>query len=222
MNLFRRFTFNPFEPLRELLGKIDGCVAHIRPMLEAACAGEYSTIKDHFREVTQAEHEADIIKNSIRSKLSRSLFMPIDRWHFLDIISAADRIADRVEDLAYLLTVRDTHIPDALDGELIALTEKCLEAYAKLVETVSEFDPLVESGFSGPLADEVLKNIDRVCELEWESDKLGYKFTQHIFKLEGEISTLDLLMLRDLGRELTRFADSVESLAKQIRRTLHA
>jgi len=220
MSIFRRFAYNPFEPLNQLLGKIDGCVSHIKPMIEANFAREFDAVKDHFREITKAEHEADEIKSSIRDSLRRSMFMPIDRWHFLDIISAADKIADRVEDLGYLLTIRHTVMPDELQPHIAELTDKVLECYGTLTETVANFDQLVESGFAGPIAEEVCEGIDRVCHLEWGSDKIMYKLSQHIFEFEDHISPVDLFMIHDIARHLGRFADSCEKLAKHVRRTI--
>lgn len=221
MSIFRRFTYNPFEPLQELLAKIDGCVSHIKPMLEANFASEYEIVKDHFREITKAEHEADVIKNSIRDGMKRWVFMPLDRWHLLDIISAADKIADRVEDLGYLLTIRKTRIPEGLQPHLQELVDKVLECYRELTVAVGHFDALLESGFAGPVADEVGAKIDHVCHLEWESDKIMYKLSQHIFEYEDQISAVDLFMIHDLARHLGEFADSCERLAKQVRRTIH-
>jgi predicted phosphate transport protein (TIGR00153 family) len=220
MNIFRRFAFNPFVPLNRLLAKIDGCVRHIEPMMEANFAGKFDVIKDHFREITQAEHEADEIKSGIRDSLRRTIFMPIDRWHFLDIISAADKIADRAEDLGYLLTIRDTHIPPKLQEHFRELTAKTLECYQQLSKTVASFDEVVESGFAGPIADEMTERIDHVSHLEWQTDKIMYKLSQHIFELEDELGPINTLMLQDIGRQLGSFADSCETLAKQIRRTI--
>jgi len=221
MSIFRRLTTNPFEPLQKLLSKIDGCVMHVAPMLQANYDEQYDVVKERFRAITAAEHEADEIKNSIRDELRRSLFMPIDRWHFLDIISAADQIADRAEDLGYLLTIRKTRIPAELREHLNKLSEKVLECYAELTDTVGKFEPLVESGFAGPIAEEVLQGIFRVCDLEGESDRIMYKLSQHLFELEDKLSPVDLFMIHDIARKLGQFADSVEKLAKHIRRTIH-
>ncbi|MBN2083129.1 TIGR00153 family protein [bacterium] len=220
MSIFRRFTYNPFEPLQQLLDKIDGCVGHIEPMFEANFIGEYDVVKDHFRAITRAEHEADEIKNKIRDGLKRSLFLPIDRWHFLEIISAADKIADRAEDLGFLLTVRHTVMPPELRDHFKELVAKVLECYNELTEAVDQFDALVESGFSGPVAEEMAQRIDHVCHLEWESDKIVYKLSQHLFQFETTIPLVDLFFIWNLSRELANFADSCERLAKQVRRTI--
>lgn len=220
MNIFKLFSRSPFEPLNELLKKVEGCVSLMKPMLEANFAEDYEQVKEHFKQITHAEHEADLIKQSIRDNLPRSLFLPIDRWHFLEILSSADRIADRVEDLGYLLTIRNTKFPETMMPDFTALLEKALESYSKLQVTVQDFDQLIDAGFSGPVADEVLKDIDLVCHLEWETDKIGYKLSQHLFEHEADLSPIDIMMLHDIASALSKFADSVESLAKQIRRTL--
>jgi len=220
LNIFRLFSRSPFEPLNELLRKVEGCVSLMKPMLEANFAQQYDQVKDYFKQITVAEHEADLIKNSIRDNLPRSMFLPIDRWHFLEILSSADKIADRVEDLGYLLTIRRTKFPDALMPDFISLLDKALESYSKLQVTVQDFDQLIDAGFTGPVAEKVMQDIDLVCHLEWETDKIGYKLSQHLFEHEGDLTPIDIMMLHDIASALSKFADSVEALAKQIRRTL--
>ena len=220
MSIFKRFTFNPFEPLHQLLDKIDGCMSHVEPMLEANFEGRYDVVKDHFRAITKAEHEADVIKTEIRTQLKRSMFMPIDRWHFLDIISAADNIADTAEDLAYLITIRNTNFPDGLKDHFADLSAKVMECYKQLTSTVAYFEELVESGFSGPMADEVAEGIEKVCHLEWETDKIMYKLSQHIFQLEDQVPVVDLFFINDIARKLGHLADVSERLAKQLKRTI--
>lgn len=220
MNIFKLFSRSPFEPLNELLKKVEGCVSLMKPMLEASFAERYDEVKDYFKQITVAEHEADLIKNSIRDNLPRSLFLPIDRWHFLEILSSADKIADRVEDLGYLLTIRRTRIPEALAPDFTMLMDKALESYSKMQVTVQDFDQLIDAGFTGPVAEQVMKDIDLVCHLEWETDKIGYKLSQHLFEHEADLSPVDIMMLHDIASALSKFADSVEALAKQIRRTL--
>jgi len=214
------FARSPFEPLKELLAKIDGCVAFIEPMVLAWLARDWEAVKQHFKAITVAEHEADEIKNSIRDHLPRWVFMPIDRWHFLEIISGADKIADRAEDLGYMLTIRHTVLPEILAPDILALTAKSLECYRQLTDTVAHFDDLIEAGFAGPTAETVLEGIHRVGHLEWETDKLKYKLAQRLFEHEAELSPVDLIMIHDIALVLGQFADSAETLAKHIRRTL--
>jgi predicted phosphate transport protein (TIGR00153 family) len=220
LRIFELFAKSPFKPLKELLAKVDGCVMHIKPMIEANFARDYDRVKEHFREITIAEHDADQIKVSIRDSLPRSIFLPIDRWHFLEMISSADKIADRVEDLAYMLTIRHTVIPAELEPHFQALTDKALECYARLMSTTDLFDELINAGFSGPVADDVLAGIDNVSHLEWETDKLGYKLSQYLFEMEDQLSPIDVIMIHNIARVIQSFADSVETHAKQLRRTL--
>ncbi|MCB1219900.1 MAG: TIGR00153 family protein [Planctomycetales bacterium] len=220
MSILRLFASSPFESLQELLEKIDVCVSHIKPMVTANIEADFDEVKNHFRLITKAEHEADVVKGQIRGKLPRTLFLPIDRWHFLEIIASADKIADAAEDLGYLLTVRHTHIPETLTPEFVNLMEKSLASYALVKEVVDGFGMLVDAGFAGPIAEEFVQKTVRIDHLEWETDKQMYKLTQHLFELENQISVIDIIMLRDIAREIARLADASESLGKKIRRVL--
>ena len=57
-------------------------------------------------DLSRMEHEADLTKNDIRNHFPKSLFLPIDRAHFLEILSVQDSIADKAEDIGILLTLR--------------------------------------------------------------------------------------------------------------------
>ncbi len=220
MSILRLFASSPFESLQELLEKIDVCVGHIEPMVSANIAADFDEVKNHFRAITKAEHEADVVKGKIRGKLPRTLFLPIDRWHFLEIIASADKIADAAEDLGYLLTVRHTHIPETLVDEYRNLLSKSLASYEVVKEVVDGFGMLVDAGFTGPVAEEFVDKTMMIDHLEWETDKQMYKLTQHLFELEDRISVIDIIMLRDIAREIARLADASEALGKKIRRVL--
>ena len=220
MSIFRRFTRSPFEPLAQLLEGVDGCVAHLEPMVEANIAGDFDAVKDHFRAITKAEHEVDELKNKIRDNLPAAIYLPVDRNQFLEIIGKVDDIADGCEDIGYLLTIRKTVIPEVLRDPFRLLVAKSLEAFHKLRSTIDSFDELVDTGFAKPLATEMMAGIQIVCHLEWEADKLGYKFSQALFELEGRISPVDLFMLHDISNVVGRFADANEKLAKELRKVL--
>lgn len=220
VNFFKVLRRSPFEPLKELISKIAVCVSHLDPMLTAWFAQDFAGVKEHFKAITVAEHEADLIKHEIRDHMPRTVLLPIDRMHFLEITSTADKIADRCEDIGYMLTIRNTILHDDLKPHFRELLAKCEECYAKMVEAVSHLDQLLDAGFSGPAAEEVMALINQVGHLEWETDKIKYKLAQHLFELEGEINAVDLLMIHNLSLQLGQFADSVEAFSKQLRRTL--
>ena len=76
------------------------------------------------------------------------------------------------------------------------------------------------SGFGGEPAEQAHDTIELVCHLEWETDKIHYKLSQHLFELESELNPVDIMMIHDIARVLGKFADSCETLAKMIRMTL--
>jgi uncharacterized protein len=220
VNFYKVLRRSPFEPLKDLISKIAVCVSHLDPMLTAWFAEDFAAVKENFKAITVAEHEADLIKHEIRDHMPRSLLLPIDRMHFLEITSTADKIADRCEDIGYMLTIRHTILHDDLKPYFRELLVKCEECYAQMVEAVSHLDQLLDAGFSGPGADEVMALLNQVGQLEWETDKIKYKLAQHLFELESEINPVDLIMIHNLALQLGQFADSVEAFAKQLRRTL--
>lgn len=220
MSIFKRFTRSPFGPLEELLRVVDACVDELELMIEANLVGDFEKVKEHFKVITKTEHSADEVKDKIRDSLPSSIYLPIDRGQFLDIIGKVDDIADRCEDIGYLLTIRQTAIPPQLQEPFRALFSKCVEAYRALRQIMFSVDELVDTGFAKPLVREMMAGVAQVNHLEWESDKLSYKFSQALFELEAELSPVDIMMLHDVANVVGKFADSCEKLAKELRKAL--
>jgi predicted phosphate transport protein (TIGR00153 family) len=220
MSIFKRFSRSPFGPLEGLLKGVDECVAQLELMVAANLNGDFELVKEYFRLITKAEHQADEIKDSIRDSLPASIYLPVDRGQFLDIIGKMDDIADRCEDIGYLLTIRRTAVPAQLQEPFRALFDKTVEAYKLLRATMENFDELVDTGFAKPLVREMMAGIQQVNHLEWESDKLSYKFSQALFEMEGQLSPIDIWMLHDIANVIGKFGDASEKLAKELRKTL--
>ena len=102
-SILSMFGQSPFRPLVSHIEKVRSCVDQVLPMFDALNKGEYSTVTEISELIVRMEHDADIIKDKIRTSLPQSLFLPVDKKDFLKLLSAQDDIADAVEDLAVLI-----------------------------------------------------------------------------------------------------------------------
>ena len=111
------FQESPFEPLLHHYDKVHHCVDLIRPMLEAVRTEDYDRLEQLVEEVFHTEHEADLIKDQIRQEIPRNFFLPVYRGDLLGYLKLQDDVADAVEDMAYLLTMKRLKLPPELaDG----------------------------------------------------------------------------------------------------------
>ncbi|MBN2337924.1 MAG: TIGR00153 family protein [Acidobacteria bacterium] len=210
------FGQSPFPLLKEHMEKVKLCLDEVRPMVEAVAEGKGAE-NEAARRIMKIEHEVDLIKVNLRDNLSKSIFLPVDRSDLLAVLSAQDGIADMCEDLAVLLTVRTTRIPDALSDGLFEYLDKCLEAAYLCVDITREFDRMIESSFGGREAEKILGMIDAVSALEWEADKKQYRLAQHLFQLEDRLSPVDVMLWFEIFKVIGNIANSAEKMTKRLR-----
>ena len=219
-NILSIFSKSPLGPLNEMMGEIENLMAMVPELLGAVKAGDAAKTKEISKRIMHLEHEVDILKDEIRAGLPKSLFLAYDRKDFLTSLAELDEIADCVEDLAILFTLRKMSVPEGLDKRLDDVWGKVELTFKECKKTVEGLDELLASGFSGPKANEFLKMIESVSVLEWETDKRVYKASQAFLRLEGKESPIAIMMWMKILDKMGGVADACEGLAKSIRRTL--
>ena len=108
------FKDSPFEPLRYHMKSVMECVVFVRPMFEAVRDVQFDVLQDLAKKVFKAEHRADIIKDDIRGTIPKRFFLPVYRGDLLGYVKLQDDMADSVEDLAVLLTIKQLPLPKGL------------------------------------------------------------------------------------------------------------
>ena len=220
-NIFRIFARSPFGPLTEHLKKCGETAAKVPELIEALKAGDYKRAKEIAKQVMVLEHEADEIKHEIRDHLPRSFFLPVDRRDLLRLLSAQDEIADRVEDLAVVATLKkDLPVPEELVAELDRVTGLVMGCVQEVLEIGAALEDLLEAGFGGPEAERVFTLIKAVGEAEWRADKRQYKLSQALFAMGDRIKPVDLVIWVELIKNLGRIANAAERYSKELRNIL--
>src|ERR1700681_624582 len=104
LTIARLFGKSPFAPLQTHMDKVASCIGELPYLFKAFLEQDADAIQKIGEKISKLEHEADLTKNDIRNHLPKSLFLPMDRSHFLDILSIQDSIADKAEEVGILLT----------------------------------------------------------------------------------------------------------------------
>lgn len=214
------FDTSPFEPLIHHHAKVRDCVEVIRPMFEAARDGDYEKLYKLRDRVFKSEHEADVIKDEIRQVIPRSFFLPVYRGDLLGYLKLQDDMADEVEDVAILLTIKRLPMPAKLVDQVFAYMETVLRACDKCFEMNTHLRELVARGFRADQANGIFEMIRGIERAEWESDKAQYTLSQSLFAMEDEIKPTDLILWWRVFRELGQLANHAENLGDRLRRML--
>ena len=211
------FSGSPFGPMLEHTKKVHECVEVVRPLMEALIHENYLEIHNLQDKVSKLEYEADLLKVEIRSRLPRRFFLPVDRNELENFLRCQDKIADRVEDFAVILTIRNTKLhPELIDG-FLGFVDQIFQVTGSLLTAATELNNLAETTFGGAEAAEVLDLVDQLNEEEWKADRLARKLSQHIYSLENTISPIDIIFYEKLLLALGSIANEAENAGDMIR-----
>lgn len=214
------FQQSPFEPLLHHLKKVRECVTLVRPMFEAVRDERYEELEELSKRVFKAEHEADMLKDEIRQVIPRSFFLPVYRGDLLGYLKLQDDMADSVEDLAILLTIKQLRMPSGLVTQVFEYVETVLRVCDKNHELNERLPELVARGFTADQATDLMDLIRVVEKAEWEADKTQYTLSKSLFAMEDDLKASDLILWWRVFYELGQLANFAEKLADRLRRML--
>jgi predicted phosphate transport protein (TIGR00153 family) len=183
-NLFGR---SPIRPMQRHMKAAVACAREVLPLFEDMAAGNTGNLAGRRREIDRLEHEADTIKNEIRSHLPKRLMMAIERRDMLEILDCQDSMADTAQDIAGLADQRSMTIPAGLAEPMLELVRRVMAACEQAERIINELDELVETGFGGREVSRVEEMIDELARLETDTDDLAERAQRRLFGLEAEL-----------------------------------
>jgi len=210
------FRSSPVRPMQEHMRASVRCAHKLPELLDAMIAGDDAAVARVRREMDDLEHEADRIKNEIRSHLPRRLLMAMERRDLLEILDFQDSIADAAQDIAGLADQRNMRVPPPLREPLKELARRSLAVCDEARGVIDELDDLVETGFKGREVGRVEAMIESLGRVESETDELAEKATRQLFSLESEIG-IDVVFWYQLIGWIGDLADHSEKVGNRIR-----
>lgn len=211
------FAESPFGPLRELAHKVQECAEEVPTLFDALFEGDYEAVHAAAEELSHLEHEADVVKDKVRDKLPKTIFLPVDRRDLLDVIATLDAVADCAEDVGILFTLRRMEPHEQLVEPLRKLLRRVMRVVDQAVDIVDQLDVLVEVGFKGPEAVRVKEMIDELNRLEHEADVVQDDLARKLFALEEDISPGSLFIWNKILNKVGDIANTSEKMGNRLR-----
>ncbi len=211
------FSGSPFGPLVEHTKKVHECVEVVRPLMEALAHENYLEIHNLQDKVSKLEYEADLLKQEIRSRLPRRFFLPVDKSELDSFLRCQDKIADRVEDLAVILTIRNTVIHHALIDDFFGFVDQIFQVTGSLLGAAIELNNLAEVSFGGAEAKVVLDIIDGLGEEEWKADRMARSLSKKLYSLEGDLDPTSIIFHEKILLALGSIANEAENAGDMLR-----
>ncbi len=211
------FGKSPFIPLIEHMESVKRSVGFVPELLDSFISDNKETIVSSIKNISEKEHEADIIKNHLRDNLPSSPFNGSINQDILNILHSQDSIADCAEDLAHLIEIKPMGVIDEMKKPLKDFYEKVMETVEMIHNIVIKLDSLSKATFSGPLAKKLLKDINELCEQEHIADVAQIKAAKILFANEDKISATEIFIWSKILNKLGDIANNAEKTGNLIR-----
>jgi hypothetical protein len=216
----RLFGKSPFAPLKTHMARVADCIEKLTVIIPLLKKNEMAKIEKHVSELRKLEHEADLLKNDIRNHLPRSIFLPIDRTLFLDILSVQDKIADKAEEIGLLLTMHPLEEFAKFEELFLRLLEQNIAVFEIAHEIIQEIDELLESSFGGIEAEKVKSMVEKTALLEHNATETKHELLKSLFTHGLKLSPPAFYLWTQLIEETGKIATYSERLANRIRMVL--
>jgi hypothetical protein len=210
------FGRSPIRPMQEHMHAAVACARQIVPLFEELVAGNPEGVTTCRQRIEELEHEADGIKNQIRSHLPKRMFLAVERRDMLEILDSQDSIADVTQDVAELVEMRRMVVPEVISEVLLELARCSVKACEQAERVIDELENLVETGFRGREAARVDKMIEALSEIESETDALEKRAKRLIFEIEDELG-LSAIFWYKIIDDVGEMADYAERVGNRLR-----
>lgn len=220
LTLLKLFGRSPFAPLQSHMEIVSRCVHQLPVLFEQLKQKDYEGLECTAAAISETEHQADIVKNDIRNHLTKSIFLPIDHSHLLDILSLQDSIADKTEDIAVLLTLKQIQLLPEFESEFKLFLDKNIETFEGAHLIIKEMHELIETSFGGLEAQKVRGMVHDVATKEHEVDLIQHTLLKKLFKAEDKMSYTTFFQWQKLFEATAALSNLSENLAYRVRMTL--
>jgi hypothetical protein len=208
---------NPLPRVGDLMVEVIRTSDGVQELIRLLAEGDQAGVERVAKEISALEGKADDAKNAARSKMPVRLFMPVDRRDVLKLISEIDAIADCAEDVGVLLTIRPLSIPEGMESVLDNFVESVLETVREAAKLIDLIDDLVEAGFAGPPAEQVLQQSAILGRAEHEADKIQDQCAKVLFRAEDSMPPAAVFMWTKVLNKIGDMANHAENVGDQFR-----
>ena len=210
------FGHSPIRPMQEHMKAAVECARQILPLFEEMVAGDMAAVAARRQEIDRLEHEADRIKNEIRSNLPKRMFLAVERRDMLEILDNQDSIADVAQDIAEIADLRSMVVPEVLASAFLELVRRVVSACEQAERVINELDELVETGFRGREVARVDQMIEELSRMETHTDELEKRVQKLLFGIEDELGISAMFWYR-LIDDVGEMADYAERVGNRLR-----
>jgi uncharacterized protein len=210
------FGSSPVSPLQKHMSKVYDCASELVPLFNAVINEDWDEVAKRQQRISELEGKADILKKELRLNLPKGLFMPVSRQDLLEVLLMQDRIANKAKDIAGTIIGRHLVLPEVIHEDYIRFVERCVAACKQARKAVNEFDELVETGFSGHEIEIVTEMINKLDDIESDTDTLQAEIRRQIFAIEKDLPPIEVVFLYLIIESTGDVADRAQNVGSRL------
>lgn len=218
-SLAKLFGKSPFVPIQRHMDKVARCVAKGQALLDAYLVGDQPTVERLASEIDQLEADADEMKHSVEVELRDGMFMAVERGRLRQVIAVQDSIADKMQNLARLTTLRACEEAPPFAQTFKQFLQLNLDTFVAIRAVIDKLDALVEQGANTDGLGPVFELIEQVALMEDQADDLQHRLLKELFTIERRMSpgafflwTKIFKQVADIGNRSNRLGNRLRSV----------
>lgn len=225
MRFFRSVTdvfgYSPFRPLVQHAILCGRAVGLLQKQFEAYRKGDFLSVERLRDEIDELESEADRIKEEIRTKLTKSLMIPVDRHDLFEFLKVQDDIINNCEHVGHMLTFRRMRIKEKIMLEFEILLAKIMECINEYEEMIAHIGDLLGTSFDRKEIERAMEHVRNVEKLEQECDEIQIGLHTILFNSD-ELSPLDVHLMEAWVVHLGYIANATARTADRFRTMIYS
>ena len=210
------FGKSPISPLQQHMSHVHSCIGELNSFMIAIHAQDWEEAQRIKSIIGTKEGEADVLKKKLRLSLPSTFMMPFSRRDLLDLLLIQDSIANITKDVSGLMLNRKMTLPDEISDDVIELTNVCIKTSAMALKAINELDELLETAFGNRERKVVGGIIEKINDLESQSDKIQHEIRAKLFPLEASLPPVDVMFYYRAVEWLGELADSAQKVGSRL------
>lgn len=204
MALFKRATKDLIIKIDEFFDNVELGLLVFRESMKSYIEKDMDSFNHHLQKVDTLEGNADSLQRSIENEMITNSILPQHREEVTRLIDEMDDIIDSVKKSLNEIHVEMPEIPDALNRDLIRLTETS-------ACTAEELIPAARAYFKAPYT--VREKLLKVYYFESETDKISINTKRRIFQEFKDIDLAHKAHLRYIVHHIEGISDQAQKAA---------
>ncbi|MGZ4856812.1 MAG: TIGR00153 family protein [Methanobacteriaceae archaeon] len=185
------------------------CVWKLKELMPPFYQGDFDILDIKVEEMSQLEHQADVIRRKMEIEFFKGAFLPFDREDRIILAELVDSVADMAQEAAYGISLSRITFPVQYHDDFSELVDEVCDSISVLKECVALLDVDLELAIHK--AHEVEVREEKVDRIEREIIKRLYQSYR-----DDEFGILKLIELKEMVLRMGNIVDRAEDASDRI------